>query len=352
MKNKLFTLATILMVVATTIVVASCKKDKDNEKVTGTVTKVGLSNTTIQQLELSDMDESMLAFGEALKNADNQKEAVTLPLEEAMNTLTNYQNFSLCNACFNPGEMIVDTFKVKLAVTNGEVSLSDLYGVYQTTRAEILARFNSLTGDLKSIFFIITKTAYNSPGAVWDNLTGVVDVNVISYMANTALVPDPVVIFDATDYWKDFDSLGKCDIYANQCLGRDCVTELNSKLHLWWELPHCPEGYRTYYSFTIDSLVHKSMDYHCSSSPNGAYAWPFRGSLDPEACVSPSEMNWYLQRIEGDMADIEETAGGRQIISFSFDEEFVQPTKLPNYYYHSVLTCILAVVNCTPLPND
>lgn len=349
MKNKLFTLATIFIVVATTIIVASCMKDKDND--TDNTIKDDSSKAVVQELELSDMDESMLAFGEALKNAVNEKDAVTLPLNEALGTLTDYQNFSLCNASFNPREMIVDTFKVKLAVTNGEVSLSDLYGIYQTTRAEILAMFNSLTGDLKSIFFIITNTADNLQGAELSNLTGVVDVNVVSYMANTVLVPDPVVVFDATDYWKDFEFQGKCDIYANQCVGRDCVTELNTKLHQWWSMPICPPGYRTYYTST-DTITHQSMDYHCSSSPNGAYAWPFRGSLDPEACVSPSEMNWYLQRIEGDMADIEETAGGRQIISFSFDEEFVQPTKLPNYYYHSVLTCILAVVNCTPLPND
>ena len=349
MKNKLFTLATIFIVVATTIIVASCMKDKDND--TDNTSKGDLSKAVVQELELSDMDESMLAFGEALKNAVNEKDAVTLPLDEAMGTLTDYQNFSLCNACFNPSEMIVDTFKVKLSVTNGDVSLSDLYGIYQTTRAEILARFNSLTGDLKSIFFIITNTADNLQGAELSNFTGVVDVNVVSYMANTVLVPDPVVVFDTTDYWKDFELQGKCDIYANQCVGRDCVTELNTKLHLWWTMPICPPGYRTYYH-DISSVSHKSMDFPCSSSPNGAYAWPFRGSLDPEACVSPSDMTWYLQRILSDLDDIEQNSGGLQITNFNFVEEFVQPTKLPNYYYHSVLNCILGTVTCTQLPND
>lgn len=351
MKNKLLTLATILIVVATTVIVVSCMKDKDNETVTGNVDRVGLGKALVQQLELSDMDESMLAFGEALKNAVNEKDAVTLPLDEALGTLTDYQNFSLCNACFNPSEMIVDTFKVKLSVTNGEVSLSDLYGIYQTTRAEILARFNSLTGDLKSIFFIITNTADNLQGAELSNLTGVVDVNVVSYMANTVLVPDSVFEFDTTDYWRDFDSLGKCDIYANQCVGRDCVTELNTKLHQWWTMPICPPGYRTYYH-PHTFVQYKSMDFHCSSSPNGAYAWPFRGSLDPEACVSPSDMTWYLQRILSDLDDIEQNSGGQQIIFFNFVEEFVQPTKLPNYYRQSVLNCTLGTVTCTQLPND
>lgn len=89
MKNKLFIIATLLLAVATTIFAVSCGKDKENENNAND----GLSKTITQDFELNEMDQSLIAFGEKMKNAVNEKDAVTMPLGEGLNTLTNYQNF-------------------------------------------------------------------------------------------------------------------------------------------------------------------------------------------------------------------------------------------------------------------
>ena len=60
-----------------------------------------------------------------------------MPLAEALNTLSNYQNFTMCNASHYSTDMVTDTFKVTLNVNNGQVLLSELNRVYETTKPEM-----------------------------------------------------------------------------------------------------------------------------------------------------------------------------------------------------------------------
>ena len=101
--KKLFIIAAIVLA-AVTIIVVSCKKeDKKSDK-----TELVKSNKIIvNDDELSEMDEAMIAFGERLKASSMERgEGETMPIVEGLNTLTNYQNFSLCDACIHPTEMV------------------------------------------------------------------------------------------------------------------------------------------------------------------------------------------------------------------------------------------------------
>ncbi len=79
MKKKIMIIAAVLLVAATTIAIVSCKKDKDHEKNNNT-------ENLVKSRELSDVDKEMIAFGEKLKTAANERSGETLPLGEALNT--------------------------------------------------------------------------------------------------------------------------------------------------------------------------------------------------------------------------------------------------------------------------
>lgn len=341
MKKRSIILAAIAIIAVTTIAIVSCKKDKVNENNT--------ADNSMMSNELSEMDYAMIAFGEKLRSAS--KDNATMPLEEGLNTLTNYQNFTLCNASFLSNEMIVDTVKSKLNVTNGEVSLHDLCTLYETTRTEILSKLNELSGDQKNIYLIRSVVSGGLDREDMGNLSSQLEINVIAYMYDgSSLRYVNPFNFDSTDYWYDFDSLGKCDIYAGQCVGRDCITELNSKLHIRMSWPHCPVGFRTYFS-DLENDYRRSRDYPDTSSPNGHHAWPLRSGIDPADCVTPSEMTWYLLRIENDMDDLEDELN-KFIVEYLLKEVYHLPWKEPNYIHETYLYYTVGNMNCTPLPND
>ncbi|MBR3711179.1 MAG: hypothetical protein IKM99_09500 [Bacteroidales bacterium] len=337
MKNKLFIIATILLAVATTIFAVSCGKDKENENNAND----GLSKTITQNFELSETDQSLVAFGEKMKNAADGKDAVTMPLEEGMNTLTNYQNLMLCNASFYSNDMVIDTIKSKLNVTNGEVSLSDLYGIYESTRTDILARFNSLTGSPKTIYMIIT-TVDGDP-----QNTGMLDINTVSYMVNSVDVSETLYYFDTTDYWHDFNLEGKCGYYEGLCDGRDCVTELDSRLAVIISFPDCGEGYTRYLTNITDHCIyaHNLPD---PSSPNGIYALPWRGFYSNPMCVSPSDMEYYLNVILNIYQSIAQTATKDIVFFRLFRHKYY---KQENHHQEAYIHYKLADVNCTPIGN-
>ena len=75
--RKTFIFAAILLAVATTITIVSCKKDKET-------VKNNISENSMKSYELSEMDKTMIAFGEKLKSASNERSGETMPLEEAL----------------------------------------------------------------------------------------------------------------------------------------------------------------------------------------------------------------------------------------------------------------------------
>ena len=334
MKNKLFIFSAILLVAVTTITIVSCKKDNE---------KSNKTENLVNSHELSDMDKEMIAFGEKLKTASDERSGETMPLDEALTTLSNYQNFKLCDASHYSTEVLTDTLYVSLNVTNGEVLLSELNRIYELTKPEILSKFNSLSGSQKAIYYIRSIVDESMRGDR-DNFTGTLDVKVISHMVDDPIMPDPMS-FNSTDYWYDFEYLGKCDIYEGQCVGRDCVTELNAKLHNRRGELQCLEGYRVYLT-NIEQSEEEAIHYPDSNSPNGHYAWPWRSGLELPQCVSPSEMTYYLHAIEEAMGDIEDYYY-RTIVDFQFGEVNKLPWKEPNYIWEAKLYFTVGEVNCT-----
>lgn len=346
MKNKSFLILAVLFAVTITIAIVSCKKEKQVEKTdyANNPTKIVLSD-----YGLSEEDQFLIAFGEKMKNASTKQGCETMPLKEGLVTMSNYQNFSMCDASHISPEMIVDTFRYSLIITNGEVSLFDLNNLYETSKVEIQKKYASINSDQKTIFSIWTSIPKTTRDDL-NNYTGSVEVDIVTRMAESYYIPRSLTEFDSSDYWIDFDSLGKCGFYNGQYVGRDCVTELNDKLFNRWDPVMCPQGYRRYLTYIHDETI-QALDYPCLSSPNGFFAWPYRSGLEPTACVNPSQMWWYLYRIESDMDDLENEYE-QSIVLFSLDEVYKIPWKEANYIWEAFMNVTLANINCTPISND
>ena len=335
--KKVFIFVAILLATATTITIVSCKKDNENEK--------NNTENPLMNYELSEMDKAMLAFGEKLKTAS--KDDATMPLVEGLNTLTNYQNFSMCDASHYSTEMIADTLKVSLDVSNGEVSLSDLNDLYESTKQEILEKYAALTGNQKAIFCIkscINNTAKDDI----NSFSGTINVDVITQMEESFALPGSSTSFDSTDYWYDFEGLGKCDIYIGQCVGRDCVTELNTKMAYMFSIPLCSDGYRRYLTDIEDGTIdaHTLPDL---SSPNGYYALPWRSFWDDPYCVSPSEMNYYLDVILDLYSDVVQSST-KCLVGWGLGQHDYY--KYENFHKESYIQYRFANVNCIPVGPD
>lgn len=327
MKNKLFIFSAILLVAVTTITIVSCKKDNE---------KSNKTENLVNSHELSDMDKEMIAFGEKLKTASNERSGETMPLEEALSTLTNYQNFTMCDASHYSTEMLTDTFTVTVNVNNGEVLLSELNRVYETTKPEILAKMNSMDGDQKAIYLIRT-TPSETTRAGLDDYTGDLELHVVTRMLDTFASNDSFcTVFDSTDFWHDFDSLGKCGPYVGQCVGRDCVTELQAMMSNRLTAISCGQGFNTVFIYP-ENMTIEAINYPDTHSPNHHYALPWRSFWDDPQCVSPDEMNYYLNSLIQILHDIENTTG-KIIVDIQFSQKDCYRDLNHNTEFYAVLT--------------
>lgn len=328
MKKSFFIIAAVVIVAATAITVSSCKKDKTEESNT--------NETVAKNYELSDMDKAMIAFGEKMKAASDERSGETMPLAEALNTLSNYQNYTMCDASHYSTEMVTDTFKVTLNVCNGQVLLSELNRIYETTKPEILEKLNSLDGDEKAIYIIKTFVK-ETPRNGLDGYTGTLDARVVTRMMDSFGTPNMIkTAFDSTDYWYDFDSLGKCGQYVGQCVGRDCVTELKTIISNRLTTIACGSGYYTVF-FDQEDIEIEAIDYPDVHSPNSHYALPWRSFWDDPQCVSPDEMNYYLNKLLQILNNMEITYS-KIIVDIYFSEKETYRELNHNTEFYAIIT--------------
>lgn len=317
-------LAIIAMaILATTVAVVSCKKEKQEQT----------TNNDLVTSQLSEMDRAMLAFGERLKSSGNVDE--TMPLEEAIHTFSNYENFLLCSISYNAPEKIRDTFEVELPVSNGMVRLSDINQLLATNKAKILARFNILDGAEKELFFISSRVL--EEGTTEQS----VRIQTVVCMQNSPDRYDPYpVLFGSTDYWKDFGLLGKCGSYEGQCVGQDAVSKLQQKLREWLPLPAC-NGTKMYLTDTTTVLL-LSIAFPDGDSPNGYYAMPYNPNMSIPMCVSPEEMRWYYESIKEIYEHREDIDPiGRRVLGLELEE-----TEVGNSIFCG-LRLMMYKVNCS-----
>lgn len=149
MKNKRFIIATLLVVVATTVAIVSCKKE-DQEALQSVSQPV--KTFTVPQID--DMNAYLKGFKQKMKESQNAKEAEYLSLEEAAWHLSSVANYDYANANVEYGDLRFDTINTHLTVTNNAVLLHDLNTAYAALSSAINSYIQSNTLDNANIRFV------------------------------------------------------------------------------------------------------------------------------------------------------------------------------------------------------
>lgn len=132
MKNKRFIIATLLVVVATTVAIVSCKKE--DQEASQSVSRPAKTFTVPQ---IDDMNAYLKDFRQRMEESQNDKEAEYLSLEEAAWHLACLANVDFCNVNVKYDDFLFDTIEMQVNTTNGVVLLSDLNMAYEQMRDAI-----------------------------------------------------------------------------------------------------------------------------------------------------------------------------------------------------------------------
>lgn len=273
-KNKI-TLAVIAALAIVLLAFQSCKKENKNN--------VDNDNNKTETT-LSNIDEYLISFKKRMETSTRDLEYISI--DDAEWNLTALQNFELCDASISSSEMIVDTFYTDLRVKNDSVSLFELNNVFKDNVNRIRAKYTEIFSEYKNIYLINTKIDH-------DYRNDIARVMTVSYMYD-GVRSGISCRFDSTDYWYDFGGKGKCGEYEGECIGRDAITEMNSKLQCY--LPRYSNKYYRIYFTDISVYHHYGVDYpYCEDSPTPPYClhWGESGSY---RCLSPDELNWFLDK--------------------------------------------------------
>ncbi|MBW6491649.1 MAG: hypothetical protein K0B15_10715 [Lentimicrobium sp.] len=244
----------------------SCKKEKHESAL---IIKNGQGQTTLKllnfkqkiQIKIGDMMEadSALWYLEGLLN-----------YEQANNTHE-----------FQQIDFYYDT--LPWPASNGTISTHNIQQIYASLseQSQLIAYQNgdpAYTFNLIDLNLLETDSK-TSTQALAVTLSGGLPEAISSYLA-----------FSEDDYWISGGLLGKCDIYAGQCVGRDATTELE----YFFNLPKTNPGFYV----SIESVDAHAFDYPASDNPYGNYKIWAENINHSNNCLDPDELNYYLSKWE------------------------------------------------------
>ena len=149
MKKHYLFLATLLVVVAVSVAVVSCKKETQGNLMNNKNESV----QTFNPREIEDMNAYLKGFKQKMQSATKGDDEA-LSLEDAAWHLSSLANFEFANANVEWDDIRFDTLYAQVNITNGTVLLSDLAEAYQTVSSSIEKFYNGLALDNKHFRFI------------------------------------------------------------------------------------------------------------------------------------------------------------------------------------------------------
>ncbi len=332
-KNSKVFVAIALLIVATVgvIIFEACNKKNEITDNIGNANVVSISHE-------DDMEGYLLDLRKRMKSAT--KDGESLLLSDVEWNLTALENFGFCDGSRRSNNMVIDTFYTKLRVNEGYVSLYDLNLVYENNKTQIWNKYNSLIENDKNIYFIkclVDSVAFND----------CVKVTTITSMRNGGSF-SRTITFGPTDYWYDFNLKGKCGLYEGLCEGRDATTEMNTKVLNNIPQYGCDEG-RVYFTDNEDTEIISLYHTGCLDAPYEDYCL-YINEYNYNRCLSPSDLNWYLNKILEYIADYENYYD-KNIIDFNMYAGSILGFKdyVPDIW---ILDMYFATINCTHQPFD
>lgn len=321
----------VLAIVATTVAVVSCKKEKQEQ----TLNKVEQS---AQHAE--NMDEYLISFKNKLLSA--QKGEETISLEQAQRDLGNLLNFDFGDANHPTNVYHFDTIHVKLTLNQGEVDLSQLAITYNETYNSIIDTYRSIDLPEKSIYAILC--TFNE---LETKDGGTEDVE--SVVVTRGFMEDPIMPSNNHDTldWRPKNNAGTCDgqfinVYGAPEIIRSWILNSQSDLGCPYGRVYFDEittwttyGYRYYDPITEQFLIYTSFETNQDS-----------------VCISHDKMEYYYQNI----LDIyhQQSFGNHYILDIGISHQHLHGTipALNQYYWYYCWRVRIehGKPNCTEIP--
>lgn len=148
MKTKRFFIATLLVVVATTIAMVSCKKENQ-----GTLLNNSQSVKAFTPPVVDDMNAYLKDFKQKMQNVTRDGNE-TLSLEEAAWHLSSVANYDFGNVNVEYDNVRFDTLHNAVNITDGVILMSDLAVTYENISTDIDEFYHSLVLENKHFKFI------------------------------------------------------------------------------------------------------------------------------------------------------------------------------------------------------
>lgn len=277
MKSRSIIITALLIAVSTTAIFVGCKKEKQENQ------KEQKIETTASP-ESENMDEYLISFKKELLSA--QKGGESISLEQAQRDLGNLLNFDFGDANYATNVFHYDTICTKTTVCAGKVEMAELARTYSSIFDNVVATYNSIELQNKSVYSIVCSFSDNSKNGEAE-LTTILTTRAYEETTNN------------TDDWRAGNLSGRCD---GQLVGvwgapEEVVSMLLSNMGSWL----CPNGGRVY--FTDETSCYKSAmddDMIDPNSPCGRrlfYMMNENLHLDPnQICIPHEDIVYYYNQ--------------------------------------------------------
>ena len=205
-KNNKFVLAA--MVIAASLLAASCQKENETEENTGKA----VSQFNPANLQIDDMNAYLEGFKEKMENAGTKGSTETMAIDEAAWLLSSLANYQFANANAPHNNLRFDKLYFNVDITDGVITMNDLNEVYGRMAYAIKDFKKNINCENPNFRFIFVTVAKN--GAVTVELqTSFMDVS--KYWGDVLWHYDNN--FDCYDYFSPNTN------YSADSLGRDAL---------------------------------------------------------------------------------------------------------------------------------
>jgi len=303
-----------LAIVATTMVIASCKKEKQEQK----------SNNVEQSVQSSDnMDEYLMSFKRRLLSA--QKGDETISLEQAQRDLGNLLNFDFGDVYHVTNAFHSDTLHLELALSQGQVELSQLAKTYILAYEQVEEAFDLVELPNKTVY---TVYCVFDPQSKNDEL---IDVELILTTRGFNETNNQRDLPNLYDCWSVFHGQGNCDgLYV----GYDHVSVLQSVYLLNMPQYGCPDGTAYFTDISITEIYANNYPETGSQTYNQGYRlWVGNQWEYYNGYVDVDEMVYYYNNLCDIIDDEIDALNDDDFKVSAISCAIHQSPSLPNFYY-------------------
>ncbi len=270
MKKRTLFIATLLVVVAATVAVVSCKKENQDALLYNIQPAKPFTPPVVD-----DMNAYLKDFKQKMKDSQSNRDGEALSLEEAAWHLASVANYDFANANVPFDDIRFDTLYSNVTVTSGSVLLSDLATAYENISTIIEKFYRSLPLDEKHFRFI--NASISNDGSVIISLT-------TTFMRSSKGLDDTLYFYQT---WWDL-MLDCYDFFDGSPLPASTLGRSELERFLNWKESHLHHTeFPYYYTPSFDTVFEYQNEIDMYESPCYLNSRLFANNIYMDADIYP-----------------------------------------------------------------